>query len=451
MSSEEYSSSSSDGLYDESYEKVGSLINKKYILLHKLGYGSFASVWLTYHIPSRKFYAIKIQYADDFETAESEVTLLKNLRGSGCKQLCTLVESFTYDAEDGAHMCMVFELAAGSMYDLIKSKKYHRGLPFDTCIRTIHQVLTAMDVLNNKYHTLHTDIKPENVLIVGQSKKVQEIITEFNSLNFDHTCQTIQKNIKGKKFKGNRGELIYNVAIEQMLSKMKTIEREESDSESDKTESESLDEESSWSEESYDEDFEIDPTYVENIKVQLADFGNCCNIDDKTWEIQTRYYRAPEVLLEYPFNETCDVWSVGCMFYELLTGEVLFDPEKKKRVSRDRFHVYEFQRRLGRVPDELLQKSRRKRIYFKNNGLMKGINKIDYQPLHLLIMKKLKDRQDISKEQMNNIIDFLYQCFQYDPIRRLSVRNSFKHPLFRDIVPQQQLSSAPKIRRKSHR
>lgn len=34
--------------------------------------------------------------------------------------------------------------------------------------------------------------------------------------------------------------------------------------------------------------------------------------------------RAPELILKAPFEHTIDVWSFGCLVYELLTGTPLF-------------------------------------------------------------------------------------------------------------------------------
>ena len=49
----------------------------------------------------------------------------------------------------------------------------------------------------------------------------------------------------------------------------------------------------------------IDDKYLDenNIIVKLSDFGSCCNVDLQFFDIQTRYYRAPEILLNYPYNE----------------------------------------------------------------------------------------------------------------------------------------------------
>jgi serine/threonine protein kinase len=40
--------------------------------------------------------------------------------------------------------------------------------------------------------------------------------------------------------------------------------------------------------------------------------------------IQTRHYRAPEVVFGCPWSFPADVWSVGCVLYEVYTGECLF-------------------------------------------------------------------------------------------------------------------------------
>ncbi len=62
--------------------------------------------------------------------------------------------------------------------------------------------------------------------------------------------------------------------------------------------------------------------------VQLVDFGlgRRTRFDNVyTYKVVTLWYRAPELLLGCKtYNHKVDVWSIGCVFAELLTGEVLF-------------------------------------------------------------------------------------------------------------------------------
>lgn len=61
-------------------------------------------------------------------------------------------------------------------------------------------------------------------------------------------------------------------------------------------------------------------------KIKLIDFGGACYDDDskKSTIINTRQYRAPEVILETGWSMPSDMWSLGCILAELYQGELLF-------------------------------------------------------------------------------------------------------------------------------
>lgn len=59
--------------------------------------------------------------------------------------------------------------------------------------------------------------------------------------------------------------------------------------------------------------------------IKLIDFGSSCYLTDRQSSyIQSRSYRAPEVVLGLPYNGKIDVWSLGCVVAEMFTGEVTF-------------------------------------------------------------------------------------------------------------------------------
>ncbi|VEL28317.1 unnamed protein product [Protopolystoma xenopodis] len=56
--------------------------------------------------------------------------------------------------------------------------------------------------------------------------------------------------------------------------------------------------------------------------VKLIDFGSSCFINKEFYPyIQSRFYRAPEVILRAGYNQTIDIWSFGCLVVELIKGE----------------------------------------------------------------------------------------------------------------------------------
>ena len=60
-------------------------------------------------------------------------------------------------------------------------------------------------------------------------------------------------------------------------------------------------------------------------EVKVIDLGSSCFLTDKlTFYIQSRYYRAPEVIVGTRYDQKIDIWSLGCVLAELYTGEVLF-------------------------------------------------------------------------------------------------------------------------------
>jgi dual specificity tyrosine-phosphorylation-regulated kinase 2/3/4 len=64
--------------------------------------------------------------------------------------------------------------------------------------------------------------------------------------------------------------------------------------------------------------------------IKLIDFGSGCFEDEIVYTyIQSRFYRSPEVILGIRFNQSIDMWSLGCILAELLTGYPIFPGENE--------------------------------------------------------------------------------------------------------------------------
>ena len=75
---------------------------------------------------------------------------------------------------------------------------------------------------------------------------------------------------------------------------------------------------------------------VPDLKCKIADLGNACWVSHHyTEDIQTRQYRALEVLLGSGYHTPADIWSTACMAFELATGDYLFEPHSGDDYTRD--------------------------------------------------------------------------------------------------------------------
>jgi dual-specificity kinase len=64
---------------------------------------------------------------------------------------------------------------------------------------------------------------------------------------------------------------------------------------------------------------------LNHTRIQVIDFGSAVfQNENHPLLASTRYYRAPEIILELGWSFPCDVWSIGCILVELFKGDLLF-------------------------------------------------------------------------------------------------------------------------------
>ena len=155
----------------------------KYTVVRKLGWGHFSTVWLSKDNTSGKHVALKVvrSAAHYTETAIDEIKLLNKIvqakpEHPGRKHVVSLLDSFEHKGPHGVHVCMVFEVLGENLLGLIK-RWNHRGIPMALVKQITKQVLLGLDYLHRECGIIHTDLKPENVLIeIGD---VEQIVKTF--------------------------------------------------------------------------------------------------------------------------------------------------------------------------------------------------------------------------------------------------------------------------------
>lgn len=434
----------------DNLELAGEILKSQYAIIKKIGKGSYANVWLAYDIMSNNYVAIKVQHPDNFKEGMEEISFLKKIRIYKCEYINNLLEAFvevrkestleqssTNKKEKKKYICMVFEVLAGNLYDIIRQGRFTKGLPLNTVKSVIYQLLLGLDVMHNKLEAYHADLKPENILIKGVDKKNQEIINAYSNLNFaaeytqmkqevlklknvDPANKAKVKKVLNSKIKNKIKVNIHN----DFMQKLKNYIIDDSSSDEKDINSET-DSNSDTDSEEYED--KIDIKYIQNCKIKITDFGSICYKGEEFEDdFGTRYYRAPEIILGHKYNKSCDVWSLGCVIFELLTGELLFNPKKDKENSRDIYHLYCIQQLCGKFSKKFLNKCEKKRQFFDKHGNipnMKDINKCNFKDILTLEHK-------IKKEEIHELVDLLEKMLIYDPKKRITINECLNHSYF---------------------
>lgn len=96
-----------------------------------------------------------------------------NPEAPGRKYVVELLDNFTHEGPNGKHVCMVFEVLGENLLSMIR-RYHHRGIPVRLVQQIIYQVLMGLDYMHRECGIIHTDLKPENVLVCVED--VEEVV-----------------------------------------------------------------------------------------------------------------------------------------------------------------------------------------------------------------------------------------------------------------------------------
>ncbi|XP_055497106.1 MAPK/MAK/MRK overlapping kinase-like isoform X9 [Leucoraja erinacea] len=160
--------------------------------------------------------------------------------------------------------------------------------------------------------------------------------------------------------------------------------------------------------------------------LKLADFGSCRSIFSKqpyTEYISTRWYRAPECLLTDGFyGFKMDIWSTGCVFYEITSLQPLFPG------SNEVDQIAKIHEVVGTPNSETLRKFKQTRAMSFDFPKKKGTG------ISCLIPRTSAET-----------ISLMHAMMVYDPEERITAKHALQHEYFHD------LRSAEKQNRTMHR
>ena len=467
-----------------------------YILICKLGSGSYASVWMCYLKNNNKLMAIKIFKNNESKSGIKEIDIYWKFSQIGIKNIINMHDKFT----SGNNVCIVFDLMIGSLYDVMKkgecinnNKTFKDGFSLDFVIKVAQSVLISLNDFHN-IGIIHGDVKPENILLYGKTiiheniisklesnitmKQILETINEFskNIINIvsdstdsdsesnDSTNDSCSEETTAMSFPPKKIDIsCYEITDSNSSDNNFTdseidennennennesdgIEGDESDniegddSEGDESEGDESDKGDEIDEigDNNKEDKEINNNisqfifnneYMENPIIKLSDLGTVVDttLDKKPIGIQTKYYKSPELLLGLKYDESCDIWALGCTIYELITGDILFDPDDYK-IDKRRGIMNQIYAKLGVIPKEMIDASPLKQIFYTDNYILKGHGD-DFNKENT--WTKLIENMEEDNIKKYLLIDLLLEMLNVNPLNRITAFNALKHPLF---------------------
>ncbi|KAJ3123863.1 serine/threonine protein kinase, CMGC group [Physocladia obscura] len=168
----------------------------------------------------------------------------------------------------------------------------------------------------------------------------------------------------------------------------------------------------------------------ENIQVKIADLGNACWTHHHfTSDIQTRQYRSPEAILGADYDTSADMWSVGCMTFELITGDYLFDPQAGTRYTKDDDHIAQISELLGGFPKSVALSGKYSSEIFNRRGELRHIHKLRFWG----ISDVLQEKYHFSKLEADEIAAFILPMIEIHPERRATAAEMLGNPWICDV------------------
>eukprot|EP00931_Biecheleriopsis_adriatica_P073460 TRINITY_DN47742_c0_g1_i1.p1 TRINITY_DN47742_c0_g1~~TRINITY_DN47742_c0_g1_i1.p1 ORF type:complete len:430 (-),score=55.67 TRINITY_DN47742_c0_g1_i1:22-1311(-) len=193
---------------------------------------------------------------------------------------------------------------------------------------------------------------------------------------------------------------------------------------------------------------------ITSTRTRLIDFGGATFEDEHHAKmINTRQYRAPEVMLGLGWSHPSDVWSCGCLLPELLTGNELFRAHKR---NLEHFALMEkvlgkpLDRDMARKAHDLFnggpRRSRSRSASPESSGSDRDRSPSTV-PVDRIVSRRgalrwpgrasrdsleLVDQAKPLRQQFNDkhFVDLLEKCLVYDPSRRITAAEALQHPFF---------------------
>lgn len=388
---------------------LGDVFNRQYKVIRKLGEGSYSTVWLARDQINSRYVALKI-LVSEISGSTTELRILHHITQiapvEGSRHITRLLGEFEHRGPNGVHKCLVFEPMGPSVNTMVEElpqfKPRRRGMkvryPLWVVKSILKQSLQGLAFLHENGIS-YGDFQPGNILFTLNN--VDSTPEDLLRQEEDVQARSISPPIQRLDGKQDKWAPRYLCVAQPLLP------------------------------------FTF---YAEGFKVKLSDMGGAYFFTSPPKRPVTPLgLRAPELILTGAVDNTLDIWSFGCVFFELITGQPLFCIPYSEMEDDD--HLLSLTAQLGALPDELFKHWRTSSFYFTPerklfNSQLGGVALGD-EPLIVeqTSMEESFDRAgpDLDEEEAHKVKALIRWILQYDPAKRPSPAEILSNPWFCEI------------------
>ncbi|KAF2493387.1 kinase-like protein [Lophium mytilinum] len=358
---------------------LGGVLGHKYKVIHKLGYGGFATVWLARVLGEQGYVAVKIPRAD---SSNKEITILTHLQSvANHLAIANLLDTFTIAGPNGIHNCLVSEAGGPKLGAICR---FGKRLPI-SFVRPAAQQLAACVACLHSAGICHGDLTDNNVLFEIKDLQQWSEAELYQHLGAPKAATLLQFN----------GDPAPPSAPVEAVSAI---------------------------------NYSNFDTGLFSGRTRIVDFGEAFSTSSPPAGLGTAAsYFAPEMLFGYPPSLASDVWALGCLIFEMHTSRV-FAPAFFGSVEEALGMTHAA---LGALPEawqdswcdkaKPLTSGPGKKHYWFDDQIQRS------RPLDSEVRKAMPE---LSLEELDLLLDLLKGTLAYEPSHRLTAAKVARHAWF---------------------
>ncbi|CAG8955989.1 hypothetical protein HYFRA_00008845 [Hymenoscyphus fraxineus] len=376
-------------------------------VIHKLGRGGLATVWLCRDEKAQRYVALKIILADESRGDSPELALVKrklNYGETGGEFIAVPHEHFWHHGPNGRHLCLVLPVL-GPRVTAVWNSGICAVFALEDQVRVSRnvalQVTLGLQFLH-KNEICHGDFRPSNILF--RLKGFDELSEDELIKQFGEPKKEPLVTISGKNPAPSGPEyLVEGLSLDR-----------------------------------------IDSRFISD-QISIIDFGESYDIHSSPAELGIAgSFRSPELLFDNAIGIGCDLWALACTIYEIRTGVSLFE----NFMDDDDEVIMEMVPLLGKLPEPWWSSWEARGQWFEEDGTPL-LNPNTGQPIMLMgtledflsgkslsddnPMRSRKGGYILPLEESKDLANVLRGLLKYEPKERLTVEAALNYPWFKKM------------------